>query len=107
MIAVAHRGWGRDHDPDDDPRERACVVRRAFRQDLAHWVSSHPRTALRVLRLVEEVMRDPFTGTGKPEPLRHDRGGEWSRRITQSDRLIYMVVGRSVVFVVARGHYTG
>lgn len=57
------------------------------------------------MRLVEEIIRDPFVGTGKPEALRHDRHGEWSRRITDVDRLVYFVAGAAVYFLAARGHY--
>lgn len=76
-----------------------------FRQDLAWWIGSHPRTALRVMRLVEEIVRDPFAGTGKPEALRHGDQGEWSRRITDADRLAYLVQGAAVYFLAARWHY--
>jgi toxin YoeB len=64
---------------------------------------SNPRTALRVMRLIEEIVRNPFFGTGKPEGLRHT--GEWSRRITDSDRLLYFVEGATIYFLAARWHY--
>jgi toxin YoeB len=76
-----------------------------FRQDLAWWIGSNPRTALRVLRLVEEIVRDPYVGTGKPEGLKHKEGGKWSRRITDVDRLVYFVRGASIYFLAARWHY--
>ena len=65
----------------------------------------NPRTALRVMRLVEEIVRDPFVGTGKPEALKHRLPGEWSRRITDADRLVYLVHGAAVYFLGARSHY--
>lgn len=76
-----------------------------FRYDLAWWIGSNPRTALRIMRLVEEIIRDPFVGTGKPEALKHDQHGRWSRRITESDRLLYLVKGAEVFFLAARWHY--
>ena len=86
-------------------KDRQAIVERDFWQDLAWWIATSPRTALRVLRLVEEIMRDPFTGSGKPEALRHRMHGEWSRRITDADRLVYLVQGAAVYFLGARLHY--
>lgn len=63
--------------------ERASVFDRDFREDLRWWVETQLRTALRVLALVEAIMRDPLVGVGKPEPLRFVGAGVWSRRITQ------------------------
>lgn len=84
---------------------RQAIVQRDFRQDLAWWIATNPRTALRVMRLVEEIVRDPFVGTGKPESLRHRTQGEWSRRITDGDRLVYIVRGAVIYFLAARTHY--
>src|SRR5262245_37882442 len=67
------------------------VVDAEFLEDLIFWVSSDAKVAARILKLVEEIRRDPFRGTGKPEPLRHLGAGMWSRRITQADRLVYLV----------------
>jgi toxin YoeB len=72
---------------------------------LKHWVENDRRTALRVLDLVEAVMRDPFQGIGKPEPLRHLAANTWSRRITQEHRLVYLVRADCIDFLQARYHY--
>lgn len=85
--------------------ERQAILHRDFRHDLTHWVGFDPRVALRVMRLIEEVIRDPFTGLGKPEPLKYSRHGSWSRRITEEDRLEYSVSHTSVLFRRARYHY--
>ena len=61
--------------------------------------------ALRVLQLVEDVLRDPFHGIGKPEPLKYELAGAWSRRITQEHRLVYRVSAKRIDFVQARYHY--
>lgn len=61
--------------------------------------------ALRVLDLVEAVMRDPFEGPGKPEPLKYVLAGCWSRRVTQEHRLVYRVADEAVDFLQARYHY--
>ena len=61
-------------------------------EDYQHWVQTDRATLKRVNRLVEDVLRDPFTGIGKPEQLRHVLSGAWSRRITEEHRLVYLVV---------------
>jgi toxin YoeB len=68
-------------------------------------VDTDRATALRVLHLVEDVLRDPFHGIGKPEPLKYELAGAWSRRITQEHRLVYRVSAKRIDFVQARYHY--
>lgn len=87
------------------PADRDTVFHPGFRQDLQYWVQTDRKTALRVLELVEAVCRDPFTGMGKPEPLRYVLAGCWSRRITQEHRLVYRVAERRIDFLQARYHY--
>ena len=84
---------------------RRIVVQPECLEDLHHWVSTTPRIALRILELMEATRRDPFTGIGKPEPLKHLGPDLWSRRITQTDRLVYRVHGDLVDFLQARYHY--
>jgi len=62
-------------------------------EDYQHWVSAEPKVLDRVNQLIKQCMRTPFKGMGKPEPLKGDLAGWWSRRISQSDRLVYRVVG--------------
>ena len=76
-----------------------------FPEDLEHWTRTDRRRALRTLRLVEDVLRDPFSGQGKPEPLRGQLAGKWSRRIDQEHRLVYEVHEDRVYFIAARYHY--
>ena len=85
--------------------ERLAVFHPEFRQDLRYWVETNRRVALRVLDLVEAVMRDPFQGVGKPEPLKYVLAGAWSRRITEEHRLVYTVSADRVDFLQARYHY--
>jgi toxin YoeB len=82
-----------------------AVFQTEFRQDLKYWVETDRHTALRVLELVEAVLRDPFAGVGRPEPLKYLLAGCWSRRITQEHRLVYKVSGRRIDFLQARYHY--
>ena len=73
-------------------------------EDYTSW--SGDRKALqRINRLLDEAARDPGSGTGKPERLRGDLSGCWSRRIDQEHRLVYTVVGEDLVVLQARYHY--
>jgi len=73
--------------------------------DYQHWVQTDRATLKRLNRLIEDVLRDPYTGIGKPEQLRHVLAGAWSRRITEEHRLVYLVDGDDVVILQARYHY--
>ena len=85
--------------------DRRSVFTSQFREDLKYWTRSDRKIALRVLDLVEDVMRSPFEGIGKPEPMRFDFAGCWSRRISAEHRLVYEVTGEFVTFLQARYHY--
>ena len=63
-------------------------------QDYLHWQATDANTLERLNGLIKECLREPFRGTGKPEPLRGDLQGWWSRRITIEDRLVYRVSGK-------------
>lgn len=90
---------------DRPVRQREAVFHPEFREDLRHWVTADRKVALRVLELVEAVLRDPFAGIGKPEPLRHLLAGAWSRRVTQEHRIVYLVRDDRIDFLQARYHY--
>ena len=85
--------------------ERDAVFHAEFRQDLRFWIEADRNTAMRILQLVEAVLKDPFTGIGKPEPLKYVLAGAWSRRITQEHRLVYKVSETRIDFLQARYHY--
>ena len=82
-----------------------AVFHPEFLEDLKFWVKTDRKTALRILKLVEAVLRQPFAGLGKPEPLKYLAAGAWSRRITQEHRLVYLVKSDRVEFLQARYHY--
>lgn len=82
-----------------------AVFQPEFLQDLRWWVETDRKIALRLLLLVEDVLRDPFHGIGKPEPLKYQLGGVWSRRITQEHRLVYKASATRIDFLQARYHY--
>jgi toxin YoeB len=73
--------------------------------DLAWWVEQDRSKALRIIRLIRDIQKEPFTGTGKPEPLKHELKGCWSRRIDQEHRLIYVVLQDKIRVIGCRYHY--
>lgn len=75
-------------------------------EDLAWWVREDRKKALRIIKLIQEVQRDPFTGIGKPEPLKHELAGCWSRRIDDEDRLVYEVKDDKIRILACRYHYS-
>ena len=87
------------------PPRRDVVLQPECHDDLRYWVAQQPRIALKVLDLMDEVMRTPFAGTGKPEPLKALGADTWSRRITQEHRLVYKVYHDRIDFLMARYHY--
>lgn len=84
---------------------REAVFQPEFREDLSYWVKTNRKTALRVLKIVEDVLRDPFEGIGKPEPSKYLGPGVWSRRLTQEHRIVYLIGDERVDFLQARYHY--
>lgn len=73
--------------------------------DLRHWLKTDKKQAERILALLEEVRRTPIAGTGKPEPLRFQLTGCWSRRIDREHRLVYQVEEKEIVVIACRYHY--
>jgi toxin YoeB len=70
-----------------------------------HWQANDPKLLARVNELIRECQRTPFSGIGKPEPLRGQLAGWWSRRITQEHRLVYRVESDAVLIAQCRHHY--
>ena len=86
-------------------KRRDAVFQPEFREDLLYWVETDRKVALRAFDLIEAIMRDPFTGLGKPEPLKYLASGAWSRRLTQEHRMVYLVRDDRIDFLQARYHY--
>lgn len=86
-------------------KTRLVVFQPELREDLRHWVETDRKVALRALDLLEAIMRDPFVGIGKPEPLKYFAAGTWSRRLTQEHRIVYLVSDTRIDFLQARYHY--
>ena len=92
--------------PGAEPKKaRVAVFQPEFLEDLAHWVDTDRKTALRLLRLVKAVLADPFDGIGKPEPLKYLAADTWSRRLTEEHRLVYLVRDGRIDFLQAWHHY--
>jgi toxin YoeB len=85
--------------------KRDACFQPEFQEDLQHWVKTDRNTALRALKLVEAIVRDPLDGIGKPEPLKFLGSGIWSRRLTQEHRIVCTVSRDRIDFLQARYHY--
>ena len=86
-------------------KHREAVFQPEFREDVRYWVMNDRKVALRAFDLIESIMRDPFDGIGKPEPLKYLTAGAWSRRLTQEHRIVYLVRDERIDFLQARYHY--
>ena len=87
------------------PKTREAVFQPEFLEDLRTWVETDRKVALRLFDMIEAILRDPFHGIGKPEPLRYLAGGAWSRRLTQEHRIVYLVREERIDFLQASYHY--
>lgn len=85
--------------------KRPAVFQAEFREDPRWWTRERPRVADGIWNLVEGILRSPFSGADKPEPLRFLGSDVWSRRITQEHRLVYVVRHERIDFLQARVHY--
>ena len=74
-------------------------------EDPAWWVEQDRKKAMRIIKLIIEIQKDPFHGIGKPEPLKHDLAGCWSRRIDDEHRLVYQVTESKIRILACRYHY--
>jgi toxin YoeB len=73
--------------------------------DLKYWGSTDLKIVKKIIELIDDIQKHPFTGIGKPEPLKHQLKGYWSRRITDEHRLIYTVTDQSIFIAACRYHY--
>ena len=75
-------------------------------EELKDWIKSNPRIAKKIIELCEACLQDPSSGIGKPEALKHNRQGYWSRRITKEHRLVYKADETSIRIVSCKYHYS-
>mgnify|MGYP000851755957 FL=1 len=85
--------------------KRDVVMSDAFRDDLRYWAEQDRKLLLRLLDMMEAIVRDPFTGIGKPEPLKYEIAGSWSRRLDKKNRVVYRVHDNRIEFLQTRYHY--
>ena len=74
-------------------------------EEYLYWQQKDRKILKRVNQLLKDMMRDPFEGIGKPEPLKSGIAGAWSRRITEEHRLVYILEGETLIILQARYHY--
>jgi len=86
-------------------KERTAVFQPEFIEDLRYWVETDRKLAIRAFDMIEAILREPFDGIGKPEPLKYLTPGAWSRRLTQEHRIVYLVRDNQIDFLQARYHY--
>jgi toxin YoeB len=84
--------------------KKVAFLPQAF-NDYNDWVQIDKKVYAKIVELIKEIQRDPFVGKGKPEPLKHQLSGLWSRRITEEHRLVYKVLEDEIVIVSCRFHY--
>ena len=87
-------------------KKREAVFQAEFIEDLRFWVKTDRKLALRAFELIESILRNPFEGIGKPEPLKYLAPGVWSRRLTDEHRIVYLVRDDRIDFLQARYHYS-
>jgi len=85
--------------------QRDAVFQPEFREDLKYWVKTNRKIALKAFEIIDAIMKDPFQGIGKPEPLKYLAPNTWSRRLTQEHRIVYLVRNNKIDFLQARYHY--
>ncbi len=73
--------------------------------EYVEWQSRDKKTLKKINRLLKDIQRSPFDGEGKPEPLKGDKSGKWSRRINDADRLVYSIDGDTIIVYQCKGHY--
>ena len=86
-------------------KERLAVFQPEFIEDLRYGVETDRKLALRAFDLIDSILRDPFKGIGKPEPLKYLTPSAWSRRLTNEHRIVYLIRDDRVDFLQARYHY--
>jgi toxin YoeB len=84
--------------------KRVGFFPKAF-DDFSNWATEDKRIHQKIIVLIKDIQRNPFTGLGKPEPLRHELQGYWSRRITKEHRLVYKVTDEEIIIASCKYHY--
>jgi len=86
--------------------KRKIVFEASAFEDFNEWANRDKKLHRKIIKLIKDIDRSPFSGLGKPEPLKHDLQGYWSRRIDDEHRLVYKVTDDAIVIIACRYHYT-
>lgn len=85
--------------------KRKIIFENSVFEDFNYWVANDKKLYQRIIKLIKDIDRSPFSGLGKPEPLKHELSGYWSRRIDDEHRLVYKVTDDSLLIIACRYHY--
>ena len=85
---------------------RELILRDQAISDMNDWLEENPKLMRRIMRIIDECRRTPFDGLGKPEPLKGNLKGCWSRRVTDKDRLVYEVNDDFIIIYAIKEHYS-
>ena len=85
---------------------RKIVFESSAFNDFNNWVKLDKKIYRKIVTLIKDIDRSPFTGLGKPEPLKHDLQGYWSRRIDGEHRLVYKITNEEIIIVACKYHYS-
>jgi toxin YoeB len=86
--------------------KRKIVFEASAFEDFNEWSNLNKKLHRKIIKLIKDIDRSPFSGLGKPEPLKHDLQGYWSRRIDDEHRLVYKVTDEAIVIIACRYHYS-
>lgn len=84
---------------------RQVIFESSAFNDFTDWATENKKVYVKIVRLIKDIQQSPFTGLGKPEPLRHELKGYWSRRIDIEHRLVYKVTDEAIIIIGCRYHY--
>jgi toxin YoeB len=84
---------------------RKIIFKPNAAEQYSQWLHDDAMIFDKICKLIEETIANPFEGTGKPEPLKHELTGYWSRRITRKDRLVYQVTADAIIIISCKFHY--
>ena len=86
---------------------RAVLFASVAQKDFEKWAQSNTRIFIKINELINDIDQHPYSGLGKPEPLKHELAGFWSRRITAKDRLVYQISPKNEIIIIScKGHYS-
>ena len=97
--------WGRRESKIRQSSKTTICATRCAWQDYLYWQRQDKKTLKRINRLINDTLKNPFSGIGKPEPLKENLSGYWSRRIDESNRLVYRVDDKYIKVISCRYHY--